>query len=220
MLKIYIDEAWRWPLAGPLYVGLILPLKRFCTKEFKDSKVLSEKKREELYDKILKLKDNGKILFASWNVTNTVIDQKGLTKSINFSVRKAITAMAWDMKSHCSKRTKKALGRLCFLYSLTSAEWQNEEIKLVIDGKHDFGLSKDLDIETQTIVHGDALNAYISMASIVAKVERDRVMQKFDIKYPEYGFAQHKGYGTEFHRRMMKKFGLCKVHRASFKIKN
>ncbi|NOZ43773.1 MAG: hypothetical protein GXP45_01135 [bacterium] len=63
-------------MAGPLYVGIILPLKKFDFREFRDSKVLSEKKREELYDKILQLSKEGKILFVSGNVTHTIIDQK------------------------------------------------------------------------------------------------------------------------------------------------
>lgn len=202
-MKIYIDEAGRWPLAGPLYVGLVLPLKKFSVKGFKDSKVLSEKKREELYEKILKLAEQWKILFASWNVTNTIIDRKWLTKSINFAIRKWITKLAWHDVSQCSKRTKLALKYLGIS-------------KLVIDGKHDFNLSKDLAIETKTIVHGDATNAYISMASIIAKVERDHVMLKMAKRYPEYGFEQHKWYGTVLHREMIIKYWPCKIHRTLF----
>lgn len=212
-MEMYIDEAGRWPFAGPLYVGIILPLKKFSTKGFKDSKVLSEKQREELYAKILQLAEEGKLLFASGNVSHTVIDQKGLTKAINWAVRRAITAMAGHKVSNCSKRTKIALVQL---KEKTGNEKEKIGNVLIIDGKHDFGLGKDLGVETKTIVDGDALNPFIGMASIVAKVERDHVMLGFAKKYPEYGFEKHKGYGTEFHREMIKKFGPCKIHRRSF----
>ena len=119
--------------------------------------------------------------------------------------------MAGHKASKCSKRTKLALVEL--------NDRASGRRGLVIDGKHDFLLGKDLDVETETIVHGDALNAYISMASIVAKVERDRVMVKMAKKHPAYGFERHKGYGTELHRDMIKKYGPCKIHRHTF-LKN
>lgn len=206
-MKIHIDEAWRWPLAGPMYVGLVIPLKKFSTKAFKDSKVLSEKKREELYEKILVLAEKWKILFASGNVTNTVIDKKWLTKSLNFAIRKGITRIVGHDVSQCSKRSKKALLELTDKYDVT---W------LMIDGKHDFGLRKDLDVEVETLVGGDAKNAYISMASIIAKVERDRVMLKFAKKYPEYMFEQHKWYGTKLHKQKIEQHWVCPIHRKSF----
>ncbi len=206
-MKIYIDEAGRGPLAGPMYVGLVIPLKRFSTKEFKDSKVLSEKRREELYGKILILAEKWKILFVSGNVTNTVIDKKWLTKSLNFAIRKGITRITGYDVSHCSKRTKKALLNLADQYDVT---W------LMIDGKHDFGLRKDLDVEVETLVGGDAKNAYISMASIIAKVERDRVMVKFAKKYPEYMFEQHKWYWTKLHKQKIEQHWVCPIHRKLF----
>ncbi|PID34816.1 MAG: hypothetical protein CR971_01310 [candidate division SR1 bacterium] len=90
-------------------------------------------------------------------------------------------------------------------------------IKLVIDGKHDFGLEKDLGIAIQTIIKGDQKNNYIAMASILAKVSRDRfVVEVLDSEFPEYGFAQHKGYGTKLHREKIKKYGPCTYHRTLF----
>lgn len=210
LMKIYIDEAGRGPLAGPLYVWVVLPLKKFFTKDFKDSKMLTAKRREELYAVILELAESGKILFASGNSTNTVIDEIWLTKSINHAIRKAIVVMAGHDKSYCSKRAKLAIEDL---------KWRvdkNWDSLLVIDGKYDFLLWKDLDIETETIVKGDQKNAYIAMASIVAKVERDRVMIQMAKRYPKYCFEKHKGYWTELHRKMIKKYGPCKIHRKLF----
>jgi ribonuclease HII len=68
------------------------------------------------------------------------------------------------------------------------------------------------------IVDGDALCFSIAAASIIAKVERDRIMMEYDRQYPEYGFAAHKGYGTEQHRKAIAEFGLSPIHRKSFRI--
>lgn len=68
------------------------------------------------------------------------------------------------------------------------------------------------------IVDGDALCFSIAAASIIAKVERDRMMLEYDRRYPEYGFAAHKGYGTEQHRKAIAKYGLSPIHRRSFRI--
>lgn len=68
------------------------------------------------------------------------------------------------------------------------------------------------------IVHGDALCASIAAASIVAKVYRDNLMRGLDKKYPQYGFLNHKGYGTKAHRDAIKEFGLSKIHRKSFDL--
>lgn len=77
----------------------------------------------------------------------------------------------------------------------------------------------DLSIKTVSIIKGDTLSYNIAAASILAKVYRDKLMIKMDKLYPEYGFAAHKGYGTKFHIEMLKKYGPCKIHRATF-IKN
>lgn len=68
----------------------------------------------------------------------------------------------------------------------------------------------------ETIVDGDSLVPMISAASIVAKVERDREMKKHALKYPQYGFEKHKGYGTKAHYAAIEKFGMSKIHRRSF----
>ena len=65
---------------------------------------------------------------------------------------------------------------------------------------------------------GDKICASISAASIIAKVYRDKLMKKLHRKYPEYGFAKHKGYGTKRHQEAIKKFGLTRIHRKSFDL--
>ena len=66
------------------------------------------------------------------------------------------------------------------------------------------------------IIRGDGLSVSIAAASILAKVTRDRLMDEFDAQYPEYGFAQHKGYGTPMHYEALAKFGPCPIHRLTF----
>ena len=77
----------------------------------------------------------------------------------------------------------------------------------------------DLPMEQVKIIKGDAKSLSIAAASILAKVERDRMMVEYDKLYPEYGFASNKGYGSKEHIEALKKYGPCPIHRASF-IKN
>ena len=82
----------------------------------------------------------------------------------------------------------------------------------LVDGNRDPGLG----IPTRTIVKGDGLSASIAAASILAKVTRDRWMEVLDAKYPQYGFAVHKGYGTKRHYAALTEFGPCEEHRQTF----
>ncbi len=84
---------------------------------------------------------------------------------------------------------------------------------LLIDGK--FGIN--IDIPQQAIIKGDSKSISIAAASIIAKVERDRLMMKFDRIYPEYGFARHKGYPTKAHKQAILDHGITPIHRKTFK---
>jgi ribonuclease HII len=82
----------------------------------------------------------------------------------------------------------------------------------LVDGKH----APQLTIPVTTIVGGDGLEPAIMAASIIAKVARDREMQVLDARYPGYGFAVHKGYGTPSHLEALQRLGVCTIHRRSF----
>ena len=84
---------------------------------------------------------------------------------------------------------------------------------LLIDGT--FPIPSD--IPQRPIAKGDCLSASIGAASIIAKVTRDRLMERYDQDYPEFGFSRHKGYPTAAHREAIRRFGCCPIHRASFK---
>ena len=75
----------------------------------------------------------------------------------------------------------------------------------------------DIDVDTTSIIKGDAKSISIAAASVIAKVTRDRMMYDLDKKYPMYGFANNKGYGTKKHIEAIKEFGITKYHRLSFK---
>lgn len=86
----------------------------------------------------------------------------------------------------------------------------------LIDGNRDHGKGAAITLAHACIVKGDSLSASIAAASILAKVSRDRVMVELDRRYPQYGFAKHKGYGTKDHRGAIIQYGLCPEHRRSF----
>jgi ribonuclease HII len=82
----------------------------------------------------------------------------------------------------------------------------------IIDGNR----LPELDIPSNYIIKGDAKSMSIAAASVIAKVTRDRIMTEYDKIYPEYQFAKHKGYGTKLHYEMIKKCGICPIHRKTF----
>jgi ribonuclease HII len=92
------------------------------------------------------------------------------------------------------------------------AELSTPDTFFLVDGRFatDFGKS------VEQIIHGDFLHYSIAAASILAKVERDSLMRKLDLEYPDYGFAKHKGYGTKFHSEAISKLGICSFHRKSY----
>lgn len=87
---------------------------------------------------------------------------------------------------------------------------------LLIDGNHRVPITTP----QKTIVKGDSLSISIAAASIMAKVNRDRIMEMYHRQFPQYNFQQNKGYGTKEHLDAIRKFGICKIHRKSFHVKN
>ena len=206
-MKLYIDEAWRWPLAWPMHVGIILPLKKFDKKPFMDSKKLSEKQREILFTKIEKLQQDWKVLFSMGSVSNTEIDKLGMTKALNLAIKRGLyQILFWANKKSISKKE---------IEKWQKETWEN--VELIIDWNNKFWLDKDLGIKVETVVKWDDKIKEISMASILAKVSRDKIMEnEMDKKYPKYNFKKHKWYGTKEHRDAILKYGPCKIHRKLF----
>ena len=173
------DEAGRGPLAGDVYAAAVILNPDDVIEEINDSKKLSEKKREKLFDVI-------KEKAVSWCIATASVEE---IEEINI-LNAAMLAM------------KRAVSGL--------------DIKpefVLVDGNK---IPDGLEIKADCLVKGDALSASIGAASILAKVARDRYMKEIALKYPEYGFEKHKGYGTKQHREALLKYGPCPVHRMSF----
>jgi len=193
-----IDEVGRGPIAGPVAVGAFVFLEENVKKIFrkvKESKQLSEKQREEWFDIIQAQKKLGGVDFAVTFQSEKIIDTKGLS----FAIRTAL---------------KKSLGEIIMRSDLTLGEGPTSPLgKVLLDG----GLKAPLEFTNQkTIIKGDEKEVVIALASICAKVTRDRKMRQYAKKFPEYGFDVHKGYGTRKHYEVIKKNGLTEIHRRSF----
>ena len=176
---IGIDEVGRGPIAGPVTVCACMISadigKKY--KGIKDSKKLSEKKREEIFSII-----KGKVQYKVTSISAKEIDKKG----ISFCIKKALA---------------------------TSISIFPTDTLVLLDG----GLKAPSEFKKQkTIIKGDEKEVCIALASIIAKVTRDRYMCKMAKKHPQYGFEGHKGYGTRAHYMAIEKSGKSPLHRLTF----
>ena len=171
-----IDEAGRGPLCGPVAAACVVMPPEPLLLYVDDSKKLTEKRREALYDEILKTAVYARVALASAEE----IDRLNILQA----TKKAMAEAAEDAP--------------CSLFLVDAVD------------------ALDVKGEVRGIVHGDALCYSIAAASILAKVTRDRLLREMDARYPEYGFARNKGYGTAEHIAALKRFGPCPEHRRSF----
>ena len=179
-LIVGVDEAGRGPLAGPVVAAAVILPRAYINIDINDSKQLSKKKREELFDVIKK----DAIAYGVGIVDAKTIDEINIYEATKVAMKEAINNLkhSYDL-------------------ILTDA------MKL-----------KGFDVEVIDIIKGDAKALPIAAASIIAKVTRDRMMDDLAKKYPEYGFENHKGYGTKEHLEALNKYGPIKgVHRYSYK---
>ena len=177
-----IDEAGRGPLAGPVVVASVIMPENSMIEGVNDSKKVSEKKREKLYDLILE----EAISYGVGIIGQDEIDEINILNA-----------------------TKKGL-------TISLKELTQKPDLIIVDALEHIDT---LGIPYESIIKGDAKCYSISAASIIAKVTRDRIMREWDKIYPQYGFAQHKGYGTSAHINAIKEYGPCILHRKTF-IKN
>ncbi len=178
-----MDEAGRGPLAGPVVCAcVVMPLdKNSIILGVDDSKKLTPKKREQLFEQIKQTA----ICYSIYEVDNKTIDQINILNATRL----------------CMQNCVKTLSKM-------------PDFVLV-----DYITGLDLPIPNIAIVKGDAKSYSIACASILAKVYRDKLMEKMHEKYPNYNFKKHKGYGTKEHIENLQKFGKCEIHRDTF-IKN
>ena len=189
-----IDEAGRGPLAGPLSVGIVLIHKNKIDHVAKhlvhvrDSKKLSPSKREDIIQQARALEISGH-LFARTVLTDAyTIDNNGLSDAIRQSIQEGIAELVEFVGIN------------------------PKTVFVQLDGS----LKAPHYYRQQTTVGGDGKIFAIALASIYAKTARDNIMEQYDIRYPQYNFYSHKGYGTAEHIKHIKKYGLCPIHRRSF----
>ena len=174
-----IDEAGRGPLAGPVVVASVIMPEDSMIEGVNDSKKISEKKREKLYDQIIE-------------------------EAISYSI--SIIGQEERDEINILNATKKGL-------TDSLKELKVKPDLIIVDA---LAHIDTLGIPYESIIKGDAKCYSISAASILAKVTRDRIMREWAAIYPQYGFEQHKGYGTAKHISAIKEYGPCPIHRRTF----
>lgn len=191
-----VDEVGRGPLAGPVAVG-VLVLKE-SQKRFR----LFYKKGETFLRDSKKLSEKQR---EEWfKIIGAERERGALDFSVSFISHTLIDkrGLAWALRI----ATARSLARLAI----------STDSEIFLDG----GLRAPSYFKNQqTIIKGDEKIPAIALASVVAKVLRDRLMIRLAKQYPQYGFGRHKGYGTAAHYDTIKKHGLCPIHRRSFLLK-
>jgi len=178
LLYCGVDEAGAGPLCGDVYAAAVILDPEQPIPELTDSKKLSEKKRERLFDEIRERA----LDYCIASATVEEIDSINILNARMLAMSRAVAGLTLP----CDHA--------------------------LIDGNR----LPELTIPADAIIKGDALVAAISAASVLAKVQRDREMIQMDEKYPGYGFAKHKGYGTKAHLEALQALGPCPIHRRTY----
>lgn len=181
-----IDEAGRGPLAGPVVAACAVLPEAFDVLGVDDSKKLSQKKREELFD---------------------VIKEKALAWGVGIADNETIDEI------NILQATKKAMREAAEKANIMLFENTGCKIEILL---LDAVSLEGVDIRQESVIKGDAKSLSIAAASIIAKVTRDRMMLDYHEKYPHYGFDSNKGYGTKAHYEGIYKYGVTPIHRKTF----
>ncbi len=179
-MLIGIDEVGRGSWAGPLLV-VASKAKSTLPVAVRDSKVLSKKQREQLFEQL-----ESSCSFGEGWVEPVEIDELGLTGAMRLGVKRALLALGCEHSA-----------------------------PIIMDGTINYCADNYTDVTC--IARADATHPIVSAASIYAKVKRDKLMTELAIDYPGYGFDKHVGYGTKMHLEGLKKLGVSKIHRLSYK---
>jgi ribonuclease HII len=174
-----VDEAGRGPLAGPVTAAAVILDPTTDIAELRDSKKLSEKKRDALAPKVRELA----LAYAVVHVSAQEIDEINILQASLVAMERCLEQLSLKAEA------------------------------VLVDGNKKMPHYQGLQLP---LVKGDDKSLCIAAASILAKTERDAYMYKLDAKYPEYGFAKHKGYPTKVHMQTVEEQGLCPEHRLSF----
>lgn len=181
-----VDEVGRGPLAGPVVAACVVLPEDFDVLGVDDSKKLSEKKREQLYDAIL----SEALAYGIGMQDNASIDEINILEATKEAMRCAI------LEAERALRAKTGCGIDHILIDALTL--------------------REIAIPQTGIIKGDSASLSIAAASILAKVTRDRMMVEYDSIYPGYAFAKNKGYGTKAHYEGLQAQGMTPIHRRSF----
>ncbi|HVU23931.1 MAG TPA: ribonuclease HII [Opitutus sp.] len=210
-----VDEAGRGALAGPVVAGAVLVTREFLEGRWaltkagrvNDSKQLTAEVREELWLEFEALAGEGKIHANFGAADVTEIEQLNILGATKLAMRRALEGIY--PPEVFQQRTEPDL------FSppeVVEAFQPTVSCRVIVDG---LALRK-FPYPHHSVISGDARSLCIAMASIIAKVKRDRMMADLDAKHPGYGFAQHKGYGTPEHCEALLRLGRCAQHRDLF----
>jgi ribonuclease HII len=183
-----VDEAGRGPLAGPVAVGVVAVPELFkITREFPG------------------IVDSKQLSAVAREKLFRRLEMRAREGDIQFCVRSTSAGRidAWGLTRAVACATARAVRHLAPT---------PDNVLIYLDGL----LTAPSQYKQQTIIGGDEAVPIIALASIAAKVVRDRLMTQWSKKYPNYGFEKHKGYSTRYHYGMLKKYGPCLIHRRSF----
>ncbi len=172
-----VDEVGRGPLCGPVVACACILPKDYTLEGLNDSKQVSAKKREKLYDILIK----DAVGYGIGIVSPQRIDEINILEASKEAMKEALNNLPVKPEH------------------------------VLIDA-----VKLDIPYPSTSIIKGDAKSASIAAASIIAKVTRDRMMDELDVKYPEYGFKNHKGYPTKKHIEAVKKNGVLDFYRFTF----
>lgn len=212
---IGVDEAGRGALAGPVVAGAVLVTRDFLESRWavtrsgrvNDSKQLTPAAREELWAEFDELMRKGQIHATSGVASVQEVEQFNILGATKLAMRRALEGIypptAFEQKTEPDLFTPP---------EELAAFTPTVACRVLVDG---LALRK-FPYPHHSVISGDARSLCIAMASIVAKVQRDRLMCALEEKHPGYGFAQHKGYGTPEHCEALLRLGRCPEHRDLF----
>ena len=213
--KIWIDEAWRWPWAWPVVASALcfnpesMPDKDFLS-QLNDSKKLTDKKREKLYEKLVDMSslETPKVFFWVWVVDNYIIDDINIKQANKEAMRRALIELLRKINSHPSSLSK---------WEVIATKHQTFIKGVFIDWNDNYSF-EELEKKPIFVVWWDGKVIEIWAASIIAKVFRDKLMSVYSSLYPKFSFDTNSAYGTKKHKENLKqKSDITWIHRLSYK---
>lgn len=190
------DEAGRGPLAGPVSAGAVILPDDFPLEILNDSKKMSEARRE-MAESVIK----EKALWGFAVVDHATIDKINILQASLLAMRLAFEDMLSRLDAWCDSR------------GIEKSVFALDNLQGISDGN----FCPEVPIECRAVVKADSKFAQVMAASIIAKVGRDRIMREYDARYPEYGYARHKGYPTAAHKEACRRLGPSPIQRLTFK---